>query len=753
MDGSLGDANEEGGLGAHLLQEDENGSLCTIAFASRALKKHEKNYSSFLLELQAAVYAIDYFSHYLTGRVFYLYTDHAPLTKLSTQHKKTLHRLHALLNEHFFECRYVPGKKNAVADFLSRSHGPAQSTEEEQIIAACAGDDHQNRLAYEQQNDPILGPLYHALWNKSPIPPTAPPNLVRHLDKLKFKGKILTITLPPRVGVPNDARPRAIVPVATRQHLIREAHNSHLGGHQGILTTAERIRQQFWWPALEHDVAKHVRSCQICQETSNKDAPPSMPHDTFPAEKGPNHRIHVDLFGPFKTKEGESKYVLGMTDAFTKILRIKALNSKTASVVALAIWTDWIAIYGVPKVIVSDNGAEFVNQLQAAIFKILQVNHKTTTPYHPVCNQMQEHQHRGMAHYLRTALRGANETTLDWEYYLPALMLSHNTAVNKQIKMSPFYAMFGYDARLPLWPDLSDVLDTEEFRLPPAEKDVLYGWLEARKRAREAAHGNEQHARDLLPENTLPKISFKAGDKAWIRIHATNEKNKKFAPKWERAYVMERNSHTTYKVKRIDAKSGKIKVVNVQHMKQRIEPEEEGPSEESEEEADSEEEEEVEPSSSEEEEEAPAVPPPKHVTRKQQHMAEQQQIETRLQRRRRLLREQEQQGQVEEEDATSRPRPATRPSSTWGTPLTATPTSHPTMPTRATHPLPTPTPTHRRTRTCPARSRTWTCWNRPKRCSGRRGKGDQIHKRVREGVGHNRNGERLRTNEHSKNIK
>ena len=174
MDGSLGDANEEGGLGAHLLQEDSDGSLRTIAFASRALKKHEKNYSSFLLELQAAVYAIEYFSHYLTGRVFYLYTDHAPLTKLSTQHKKTLHRLHALLNEHFFECRYVPGKKNAVADFLSRSHGPAQPTEEEQIIAVCAGDDHQNRLAHEQQNDPILGPLYHALWTKSPIPPNAP---------------------------------------------------------------------------------------------------------------------------------------------------------------------------------------------------------------------------------------------------------------------------------------------------------------------------------------------------------------------------------------------------------------------------------------------------------------------------------------------------------------------------------------------------------------------------------------------------
>ena len=39
---------------------------------------------------------------------------------------------------------------------------------------------------------------------------------------------------------------------------------------------------------------------------------------------------------------------------------------------------------------------------------------------------------------------------LDWKYYLPTLMLSHNTAVNKATCQAPFNVMFGYNARLPL---------------------------------------------------------------------------------------------------------------------------------------------------------------------------------------------------------------------------------------------------------------------------------------------------------------
>ena len=70
--------------------------------------------------MQAAVYGMETFEHYLRGRVFCLYSDHKLLVKLSTVHTKTLNRLQLKMQEMYPEMRYVPGKENTVADFLSR---------------------------------------------------------------------------------------------------------------------------------------------------------------------------------------------------------------------------------------------------------------------------------------------------------------------------------------------------------------------------------------------------------------------------------------------------------------------------------------------------------------------------------------------------------------------------------------------------------------------------------------------------------
>ena len=64
-----------------------------IAYTSRSLKPNEENYSSYLLELAAASWAIDHFSVYLRGKHLKLFTDHKPLETLSKVHKKTLNRL------------------------------------------------------------------------------------------------------------------------------------------------------------------------------------------------------------------------------------------------------------------------------------------------------------------------------------------------------------------------------------------------------------------------------------------------------------------------------------------------------------------------------------------------------------------------------------------------------------------------------------------------------------------------------------
>ena len=89
VDSATGNDTKEGGIGAILCQADDNGNFNVISYASRSLSKHEKNYSAFLIELTGCAWGIEHFSTYLKGRKFTLFTDHRPLEKLSTVHKKT----------------------------------------------------------------------------------------------------------------------------------------------------------------------------------------------------------------------------------------------------------------------------------------------------------------------------------------------------------------------------------------------------------------------------------------------------------------------------------------------------------------------------------------------------------------------------------------------------------------------------------------------------------------------------------------
>jgi hypothetical protein len=107
VDAALGDENNPGRLGAVLMQDQEGGLRKPVAYASRRLDKHEHNYPVFLAEMQAAVFGMDQFHHFLiTGR-FALYTDHWPLCKLSSVHVKTLNRLQLKMTELHPDIKYI----------------------------------------------------------------------------------------------------------------------------------------------------------------------------------------------------------------------------------------------------------------------------------------------------------------------------------------------------------------------------------------------------------------------------------------------------------------------------------------------------------------------------------------------------------------------------------------------------------------------------------------------------------------------
>ncbi|GJT08494.1 putative reverse transcriptase domain-containing protein [Tanacetum coccineum] len=105
------------GLGAVLMQREK-----VIAYASRQLKIHEKNYTTHDLELGAVVFALKIWRHYLYGTKCTVFTDHKSLQHILNQKELNMRqrRWLELLSDYDCEIRYHPGKANVVADALSR---------------------------------------------------------------------------------------------------------------------------------------------------------------------------------------------------------------------------------------------------------------------------------------------------------------------------------------------------------------------------------------------------------------------------------------------------------------------------------------------------------------------------------------------------------------------------------------------------------------------------------------------------------
>jgi len=105
------------GLGGVLMQDNK-----VVAYASRQLRIHERNYPTHDLELSAVVFVLKIWRHYLYGSRFQVFSDHKSLKYLSDQKELNMRqrRWLELLKDCDFGLNYHPGKANVVVDALSR---------------------------------------------------------------------------------------------------------------------------------------------------------------------------------------------------------------------------------------------------------------------------------------------------------------------------------------------------------------------------------------------------------------------------------------------------------------------------------------------------------------------------------------------------------------------------------------------------------------------------------------------------------
>jgi hypothetical protein len=93
-----------------------------IAYASRQLKKHERNYPTHDLEMAAVIFSLKIWRHYLYGETCEIFTDHKSLKYIFQQGDLNLRqsRWMELLKDYDCTIQYHPGKANVVVDALSR---------------------------------------------------------------------------------------------------------------------------------------------------------------------------------------------------------------------------------------------------------------------------------------------------------------------------------------------------------------------------------------------------------------------------------------------------------------------------------------------------------------------------------------------------------------------------------------------------------------------------------------------------------
>jgi transposase InsO family protein/ribonuclease HI len=541
-DASFGDEKTPGGLGAILTQVDNKNEHRVIAYASRKLAKHEKNYTPFLLEMQAALWAMDHFHVYLKGNHFTLMTDHKPLETMGTIHTKTLNRLQEAMNTVYsFNIVYKKGAEMP-ADFLSRN-----------AIDAISWDN--NSLKEEQRKDPICEALINFLYNRQLPSTTVMQGLVKLYATECFMENGLLWRRLKRKG--DTAHIVLFVPSSMRLDILKEAHGGQLTGHDGIFKTKERILNCYYWPGMDRDINEFIKRCVKCQQRT-KTTSSHTELQPLPQCSEPNQRVHADLFGPLKTSGSGKKYILCITDAFTKYIELVALPDKEAETVAQALFNRWICRYGSPLQLTTDGGKEFCAKLSEQLYKHMKIEHLTTSPYHPQCNSQAEVVNKTIAKYLSSFV---DETTLDWELYLPPLMFSYNTSMNSTTKFTPFFLTFGQLPRAPHFPtpDLTKKFYGE------STIDEMYIRLQ---QARQLAIRNNEEVRDSYEQkynkDILP-IIYAVGQEVFLDEHNFLHKNKKLAPQFSGPHIIEKLIGKTNA--QLKLKNGKTTIVHLNRIK------------------------------------------------------------------------------------------------------------------------------------------------------------------------------------------
>ena len=533
------------GLGAVLAQKQADGTVRPIAYASRSLQAHEKNYGITELEGLGVVWAVKHFRPYLYGHQCEVYTDHEALKSLlnTPQPSGKLARWGMAIQELDITIHHRSGRRNGNADALSRfplRMGGDEPAEVAGGVVAAITTEPEGDLPTLQRRDEDLNTIIQYL--ESGILPSdekVARNLALTKSQFIIQDQILYRVQP-------DCTLRVIPPSSRREKLFRQAHEGLFGAHLGDVKVHSELQRHYWWAGMRRDITRWTRACVVCATYSTGRAP-RPPLTPIPVA-GPFDRVGVDVIQFPRSRDG-NQYAVVFVDYLTKWPEVFAVPDQSAATIAKLLVEEIVSRHGVPAEILSDRGRAFLSGLMKEVGQLLGFHKANTSAYHPQTDGLVERFNLTLTTMLaKTVERGGK----DWDRHLPFVLFAYRACQQQNTQESPFFLIYGRDPRLPTDTMLSPPLSRTIIRLQDYGKELASrmagAWESARSSIKKAQHRQKaQYDKKSRPPN------FLVGDRVFLF---------KPAEKTGEARKFARPFHGPFRVLELDTNTAKIRRVD-----------------------------------------------------------------------------------------------------------------------------------------------------------------------------------------------
>ena len=333
---------------------------------------------------------------------------------------------------------------------------------------------------------------------------------------------------------------------------LKEVHEGICGQHLGGRALGHKIvRLGFYWPEMMKDSMSYVKRCDRCQKFAPVvRQPPEML--TSISSPIPFAMWGMDILGPFPMAVAQRKFLIVAIDYFTKWIEAKPLAQITTKQVSQFLWENVICRYGLPRILVTDNGRQFNNKEFKEYCEGCNIDLRFTSVAHPQANGQAEVANRIILDGLKKRVERSKGT---WTDELLPILWAYRTTSKVTTGATPFALAYGAEAVVPV--EVTHVSPRVKAYDPETNEEGMKLALDLIDEVRDRANAQmvENQKRASFYYNLRVKERFfREGDLVLRKAEASGVGPKgKMAPNWEGPYQVKKIlGQGSYKLQTLD---------------------------------------------------------------------------------------------------------------------------------------------------------------------------------------------------------